>query len=699
MTGRIIASKLRLDEHLASGAMGEVWRARHLGLDKDVAVKFLRADRVPTQDLTLRFIREARTACRLNHPNSIAILDFGQDESGALYLAMELAQGPTLAELLADRGALPPLEGAAVLMQVLAAVGAAHDEGILHRDIKPSNIMLVPALDDDGRPTTRVKVCDFGLAKFSRAHDTLEGSERRLVGTPLYMSPEQATGETLDERTDLYACGVVLFETMTGRPPFEADRAVSVLMKHCASPVPKATDMCPDLPPGLDAVIAKALAKESKDRYPTARAFRSDLARAVPDVSKQAPTSGTHYFVLGPTDSGSFISAEPVPITADLPMEAPVEAPASGTHDDMTLDLRLESVPESQDDLAALLPTMRLPTPRQPITNDARFLWERYALSPHRPNPPRGFWLLDAKSNRVGPLTFDELSVALRLEAHDGAIARCLVSADPKPDGWHPAVELLRLLRSEAVSELRAPPATSAATYRGRIDATAIPALLLRCSESEMTGRVVLARSDSARPVFFEAHAIAGHPTYVATNDLKLQLPAILVAKGVIDEHELPHLVSYAWEEGTDFETAARSLAGVEIQEVMAGVMRRRLRGMLRMGGGAWVLDSSFEPEPRRPFAASFAALLPRLVTEALEPEAVEQALEPHLDRALGQLPDIDETVDLLGFTSSERTIARELMSAPRLGGALPSSPELRRTYSSVAYLLISSSSSLAPED
>ena len=727
--GRIIAGKLRLDVRLASGAMGEVWRARHLGLDKDVAVKFLRSDRGPDPEVAERFIREARTASRLSHANSVAVYDFGEDGGGNLYLAMELIEGPTLTETLLARGRLTFRESCFLMGQILAALAAAHDAGILHRDIKPSNIMLLEAQDDDGRPTTLVKVCDFGLAKFADSSETIANAqgERRLIGTPLYMSPEQAVSQDVDERSDLYSCGCVFFEMLTGRPPFEADRAVSVLMKHCAAPVPKPSSLVADLPPEIDQVVGRALEKEKEARFDHARAFRSAVLELIriPDPVPAPSTSdtATHYFmkrssaitqdrIQAPASSPKVSSpkVEPVPSSApqELPLESPVDdsgAPAvpeapeapGWPKSDMTLDMRIDASIDSDPDFSELLPHMRLPENRVRFTDDARFLWERYGLSPHRRPPPRGFWLLDAKSNRVGPLTFDELCLALRLEVHDGGLEHSFVAADPKPSSWQPALHFLDTVGARSVARIRPPPATSSDTYRGNLDRLVIPSILVRASDAEMTGRVIVSSANAARPTFFEVHVISGYPTHVETNDRALQLANVLVARGTLDEHDLPLLVSDAWTHGSDLATAARRLAGVELSEHRTAVMRRRLRGLLKVSSGSFVLDSSFSPEPRRPFADAFPAILPRLVRDALPPERIEEALGPHLQASLAHLPRVGEMVDRLGFTSSERTMAEELLAAEPLSSALPERAELRRTYSAVAYVLLSTSRSLHP--
>ena len=727
--GRILADRLRLDVRLASGAMGEVWRARHIGLDKDVAVKLLRSDRRPDPTISERFIREARTASRLNHPNSVAVLDFGLAAEGQLYLAMELLDGETLAATLRERARLPLPEACFLLGQVLAALAAAHEKGVLHRDIKPSNIMLVPTQDDDGHPSVQVKVCDFGLAKFSDARETLSGSggDRRIIGTPLYMSPEQAVSEPLDERSDLYACGVVLFEMLVGEPPFQADRAVSVLMQHCAAPVPRVSERVEGLDPAVDALVERALEKEREHRFQSARAFRAAVlglteARSPSPQSAPAPTVRETSYFLGPGSTAgrartrrAETPTRPRPpsveaatlLRADmdtaLPIEGPVESRAGGRPWDVTRSDEIPSIdvvvdpPEGVADQtlegAGLVPPMRVPSSIEPgpASVDARFLWERYALSPHRRPPTRGFWLLDGQKNRVGPLTYDELCVALRLEAHDGVLGESRVAADPQGRMLRPASALLTTLRSTAVGRLRAPESTNPDAPSGWVDPITIPALLVRMSIEEVTGRLILASTKAAQPYFFEVHAVAGRPTIIETNDLSLQLPAILISRGALREEDLPLLVHDAWTHDTTLETSARRLTGLEIEEHRDGVMLRRLRRLLMMLDGTWTLDTQFVPIERRPFSQSLLSTLPRMIGDGLSSEFIESALLPHLGRALGARHGISETVERLGFTSRERTIAEELLSAPRITDALPAQGELRKAYATVAYILVAS--------
>ena len=227
LIGRLLAGKFRVDARLGAGGMGTVYRARQIALERTVAVKVLNQEISADPEFADRFWREARAASRLDHANSIRVLDFGQEPDGLLYLVMEYVEGSDLC----DWSQRKPVERKAivdVLSQVLGALAVAHDMSVVHRDLKPENIMIVRGTSDDGRAIDVVKVCDFGIAKFldsSRASQVgLKHSTTGLiVGTPAYMSPEQARGEKQDARSDLYAVGVILYELLTGLVPFEAE--------------------------------------------------------------------------------------------------------------------------------------------------------------------------------------------------------------------------------------------------------------------------------------------------------------------------------------------------------------------------------------------------------------------------------------------------------------------------------------------
>lgn len=763
--GRVLAGRLRLDRRLAVGAMGEVWLARHLGLDKDVAVKILRTDKPLNDELIQRFIREARTASRLDHPNSVSVLDFGQDMSGPLYLAMELLEGQTLRDTLKHQGKLPLGEACRFMSQVLAGLAAAHSAGILHRDIKPSNIMLVPKLDDDGNPITLAKVCDFGLATFSNQNEPLRGTERQLVGTPLYMSPEQAVNDPTDERSDIYACGVVLFEMLTGRPPFEADNAIAVLMKHCAHPVPKPS-ISDHLPVDVDKVIFRAMDKAPSLRYQTAREFRAavlhltqnnpaqttdELALSTVDTTKTRthagetnlnglrhknvtqPTSMVHaprrsdFSVTQPQLPSALITTELIPSPRNPPPSKSRSIPSTRlSNANVLIDTSYEYIPStrpSNDMDSSPIPSIRVgevarikaPSPslnipiekpvekasalnpnHRALITDAKFLWERYALSPFRRPPPRGFWLLDGEGHRLGPLTFDEIALALRLEAHESSLSKSYVAADPRPNIWHPANTFLHIADATGINQLNPPPPTKIKA-KSRLTPSTLPALFAVATREKMTGRIIISTSQSAKTSFYEIYLLAGQPTSIKTNDLSLQTPSIWIERNIILEHDFPHLVSDAWLCKRSVVDSARYLVGLDLVEQRNEVMQTRLRRILQTQLGTWVVDIGFIPPRRQPFANSLLTILPRLARESTPNSAIEAVLKPYLKHTLSALPVAHRAVEELGFTSSERAIAEEIIAAPQLEISFPKQPELRRTYTTIAYLLLATTQSPAP--
>ncbi len=215
-----------------------------------------------------RFIREAKSAARLSHPNVVAVYDQGED-GGYVFLAMEYVQGRTLRDLMRERTRLTPAEALSVLEPVLAALSAAHAAGLVHRDVKPENVLLA----DDGR----VKVADFGLA---RAAANLEAtSATSLIGTVAYLSPEQVIRGIADERSDVYSAGVMLFEMLTGRPPYDGETAVSVALKHAHEDVPPPSSLVSGIPVSVDMLVARATARDADRRPHDAGAFLAEVVR------------------------------------------------------------------------------------------------------------------------------------------------------------------------------------------------------------------------------------------------------------------------------------------------------------------------------------------------------------------------------------------------------------------------------------
>jgi serine/threonine protein kinase len=279
LLGKTIGGKYVVRSVLGEGGMGAVFEAEHLTIGRSVAVKVLHPSQARKKDAVRRFHQEARAAGAIGHPNICEVYDLGTLEDGAPYLVMEKLVGETLADRIAAEGGLPFDDVIDVLTQVLSGLVAAHEKGIVHRDIKPENVFLTRRV---GCPPI-CKLLDFGVSKMiaplGQKEEDLELTRTGMVmGTPYYMSPEQARGDrNLDARVDLYACGVILFEALTGKRPFTAANYNALLLQILSSKPRPARELRPALPAGFDAVISKAMARNRDDRYPSAADFQKDL--------------------------------------------------------------------------------------------------------------------------------------------------------------------------------------------------------------------------------------------------------------------------------------------------------------------------------------------------------------------------------------------------------------------------------------
>ncbi len=321
--GRKLDDKFLIEQLLGVGGMGRVYKAVQLSLDKQVCVKVLRTGMGQDETLARRFHREARASSRLNHPNSISIIDFGQAaEDGALYMAMEFIPGKDLGKVIQQEYPLGEERIVAIMDQVLSALADAHAAGIVHRDLKPENIMVT-----DLRGTKDfVKVLDFGIAKLQESTQDPALTQAGMVcGTPEYMSPEQARGEELDARSDLYAAGVILYQMVSGRLPFTAPTAMGIVTKHLVEPpTPPSQLEGVSVSPAMEACILKAMSKDRAGRQPTALALQQELAtiRSQKVAPAQQAPEGQDLFTDAP-------AAQPAP--AQQAQAAPAEAKPAAT--------------------------------------------------------------------------------------------------------------------------------------------------------------------------------------------------------------------------------------------------------------------------------------------------------------------------------------------------------------------------------
>ncbi|HEY3725376.1 MAG TPA: serine/threonine-protein kinase [Acidimicrobiia bacterium] len=267
--GRVLGGRYRLERVIARGGMGTVWEADDPLLARHIAVKTLDAAIGTDESIRARFRREAVAAAAVTHPNIVATYDTGEDD-GVAYIVMELVHGITLRQLIDRDGAVPVDDAAAIAYQVADALSVAHARGLVHRDVKPGNVLVQP----DGR----VKVTDFGIAKAADSGGDELTRTGMVVGTARYLAPEQVDGGAVDERVDIYSLGLVLYEMLCGKAPFEADTDIATAVARLTSPPRPITLECPAVPSGLEHVIDRALTKDPSDRWPSALAFRDALA-------------------------------------------------------------------------------------------------------------------------------------------------------------------------------------------------------------------------------------------------------------------------------------------------------------------------------------------------------------------------------------------------------------------------------------
>ncbi len=325
LIGALFDGRYKILKRLGSGGMATVYLAEDQELGRRIAIKILNAKHASDKQFVERFRREASSAAGLSHPNIVQIYDRGNAE-GTYYIAMEVIEGRSLKELVIERGPSPILVAVNYGRQILAALRFAHRNGLVHRDIKPHNVLV----DDEGR----VKVTDFGIARAGASEMTEVGS---IIGTAQYLSPEQARGAPVDDRSDLYSVGVLLYELLTGAAPYNGDTPVEIAMKHLSAVPEPPSAKRPEVPPELDAVVLRALAKNPDDRYQSAEEMDADLSAISKgmEISETTTDAATTVLAGAGLSAPTMISKAPTRVTPPLRSGVPAPPPAAPGYYDL----------------------------------------------------------------------------------------------------------------------------------------------------------------------------------------------------------------------------------------------------------------------------------------------------------------------------------------------------------------------------
>lgn len=316
LVGKVLAERFEILERIGEGGTGVVYRAKQLSVDRIIAIKVLGAHVSTDPSWVKRFHNEARAASRLDHPNTVRLIDFGQTKEGLLFIAMEFLHGRSLRTEIERLGRLPPNRVLRIVSQMCASLSEAHNQGIIHRDIKPDNVYLVEMKGAGDY----VKVLDFSVAKLD-APDAQVTRAGVVFGTPQYMSPEQGRGVPLDPRSDIYAVGIVAYEMLTGKPPFDAKIPTEIVMMHLRDKPAPLTG----LPPQLTSLVMRALEKDPAARQQSAEALDAECQACLAELfPRQTPGAGAPVAAAAPR-------AQSAPATADQRTMMAQEAPKIGT--------------------------------------------------------------------------------------------------------------------------------------------------------------------------------------------------------------------------------------------------------------------------------------------------------------------------------------------------------------------------------
>jgi serine/threonine protein kinase len=458
--GLILDSRYRLVKLLGEGGMGAVYKAEHLLMRKPVAIKILKKEAAVDRDLVMRFIREAQLASKLSNQHCVTIHDFGQTRDRDLYLVMELIEGDVLRDIMIEEGRLSVERAYSIIVQLLDALGAAHDIGVIHRDVKPENVMLVK--DPTRESGTIAKLLDFGIARPSSPVATGVTRSGFTVGTPGYIAPEQALGRTLDGRTDLYAAAVIFYEMICGRRPYLGNSPMEIITNQVSQPPPRPSQVSPEakIPIAIEDVLLKALAKEPDKRYANARELRLALEKALEKSGK----------------GQSIIAPEPAPL--------PIHLEDKVSDDEL---LRAAGQRRGAALLAGLLGGLLIGASGVA----GYFLFLRSANSKLKNNAPLTIPIAVETTHHYNPKAAHSF-----FEKGDLLGAVSSLGSLPKKDRNTPEVQtLLAVIQSQLNNWSEARAAIRLARYFGPFSAEQVPALLRNAAQAQGTKDAALARA------------------------------------------------------------------------------------------------------------------------------------------------------------------------------------------------------------
>ncbi|MEM1025708.1 MAG: serine/threonine-protein kinase [Myxococcota bacterium] len=696
--GSRVAGKYQVERMLGRGAMGEVYRAVHVDLGRPVALKVLR--NLETRDAILirRFRREAQTAARLDHPNTVRVLDFGEDARGFLYLVMEHVSGHPLSLLLRQEGRLAWDRVLRIWLQVGDALQAAHDADVVHRDVKPSNILV--SVSADGNETA--KICDFGLAKFSTDHldpEATQDPKWKAAGTPIYMAPEQAVGDPLDGRADIYASGVMAYQLIEGRPPFTGETSARILMMHVSKPPPPLSEAMPE----VQALIHDCMAKELADRIPDGRTLGARCRAILERAGRPGPRRPTPARVDGlfnPEPMGPRTPPEALPLEAIEPFEEEAAAAPSPPAPEASIEALVnlaveEAAMEATSDLSGSkdlriegLDTRRLSAA---VAERAAYMYTHFGITYEPYEGPQPFFARDPRGELLGPMKRSDLWLVMQKCAELQIADRLLVSADR--ESWVSAHEFVRWIGQESLldammASLATTDGAPTSRLQGQLERTGPIRVLAHAGRQRSSGRLVFWRESFGHDERLEVHLVNGRPSFVYSSDPSLQIPELLSEKGLLPRDRVDAAVYQCLQEGRALEAIISAEVGVDLSQWRNALMKQRMGRLLQWNAGRFMFDDQNLPSATRPFAESVLGVTKELAYRVLPEEHLRVQLAPFLAHPPQPTDHLRAGLVDLRLTQAQAQLLHRIFRARSLGDGMKAEPQNARMAAALLYVL-----------